>query len=433
MSAPYDNRGSSRRRNGAWSHWVPLAVTVTVATVGVAAWIWSQRSNNEEEEEETITQHLDYENADYGDNAPYGASGDGASSRPTPSFRSDLREDEVGYGAAQADAAGPSWGSRMSGALRRTPSPQNILDRAGKTVAAGVAAAGTAVGSALAAIREEDKAAFADHETWSEEADAKNEKPGDSRPRGSGSKKRKTVAIVISADTQLDNPDEDGYHEHAVWSPRRFFPPCTSDADLRTQSILSLIPKQNDLSKIKLFILIYAPGLKDTVTETSSTRPPASLSSSFSMVGNETQTPGSESKSPLLTSSNNSCFNVVYSQAVSLVEKEINILPFTTPAGYVHILHHLKPHVVYLQESLAGESGINVQKLQTWLRYDIILVVGAEGGHGGLVDSESEAETAEKDRKWWQRDDRVGRGRGVIVVDGIRVSDDWSRRVQGNE
>ncbi|KUI67819.1 hypothetical protein VM1G_03472 [Cytospora mali] len=415
MSAPYDNRGSSRRRNGAWSHWVPLAVTVTVATVGIAAWIWSQRSNSEEEEEEeTITQHLDYENADYGDNAPYGALGDGASSRPTPSFRSDLREDEVGYGTTQADAAGPSWGSRMSGALRRTPSPQNILDRAGKTVAAGVAAAGTAVGSALAAIREEDKAAFADHETWSEEADAKTEKPGDSRPRGSGSKKRKTVAIVISADTQLDNPDEDGYHEHA--------------------SILSLIPKQNDLSKIKLFILIYAPGLKDTVTETSSTRPPASVSSSFSMVGNEqAQTPGSESKSPLLTSSNNSCFSVIYSQAVSLIEKEINILPFTTPAGYVHILHHLKPHVVYLQESLAGENGINVQKLQTWLRYDIILVVGAEGGHGGLVDSESEAETTEKDRKWWQRDDRVGRGRGVIVVDGIRVSDDWSRRVQGNE
>ena len=61
----------------------------------------------------------------------------------------------------------------MSGALRRTPSPQQFFDSAGKTVAAGMAAAGAAVGSALAAIREEDKGAYADHETWSEEADAK--------------------------------------------------------------------------------------------------------------------------------------------------------------------------------------------------------------------------------------------------------------------
>lgn len=135
-----------------------------------------------------------------------------------------------------------------------------------------------------------------------------------------------------------------------------------------------------------------------------------------------------------LSSSSNSCFNAVYSQALGLVEKEVNILPFTTGAGYVYILHHLKPKVVYLQQSLAGESGQHVDRLQTWLRYDIILVVGAEGGHGGLADSESEAETSEKEgKKWWQKDERVGRGRGVIVVDGKRVSDDWSRRVQGNE
>lgn len=135
-----------------------------------------------------------------------------------------------------------------------------------------------------------------------------------------------------------------------------------------------------------------------------------------------------------LTASGNTGFNKVYSQAVDLVEKEVNVLPFTTPSGYVHILHHLKPEVVYLQESLAGDDGSHVQKLQTWLRYDVILVVGAESGHGGLADSESEAERVRDDgSRWWQRDDRVGRGRGVVVVDGMRVSDDWSRRVQGNE
>lgn len=79
----------------------------------------------------------------------------------------------------------------------------------------------------------------------------------------------------------------------------RCFPPHVSGADLSLQSILSHIPKQNDHDKIKLFILIYAPGLKDSVTETATTRPPASLSSSFSMVGHEQAlTPGDEGKSP---------------------------------------------------------------------------------------------------------------------------------------
>lgn len=195
---------------------MPLAVTVTVATVGVAAWIWSQRTGDEEDEEEE-SRHLDYENAEYSDRPPYGASRDATGARGPPSFRTDPRADEVGYGTTEggADATAPSWGARMSGALRRTPSPQHILDRAGKTVAAGVAAAGTAVGSALAAIREDDKAAFADHETWSEEADAKKEKSP-----ASNNKRRKTVAIIVSADTHLDDLDEEGYHEHAVGLPR---------------------------------------------------------------------------------------------------------------------------------------------------------------------------------------------------------------------
>ncbi|EON96254.1 putative peroxin 22-like protein [Phaeoacremonium minimum UCRPA7] len=282
MSSPYDQRGSSRRRHGVWSHWVPLVVTVTVATVGVAAWIWSQRNNEEEEDAAAIPQDLDYENADYGDNPPYGASGD---SRRAPSYADgDLRPGEEGYGTTQggpqmADATGSTWGSRMSGALRRTPSPQQFLDKAGKTVAAGVAAAGTAVGSALAAIREEDKTAFADHETWSEEAEAKKERPSESQSREPG-KRRRTVAIVVSADSALEDIDEDGYHEHA--------------------SILSHIPKHNDFTKIKLFILIYSPGLKEAAGDTTGNLPPPSLSSSFSNIGHDqAQTPGDENKSPL--------------------------------------------------------------------------------------------------------------------------------------
>lgn len=208
---------------------------------------------------------------------------------------------------------------------------------------------------------------------------------------------------------------------------------------------------------------MYAPGLKDAGLEASAagTLPPASLSSSFSNIGHDqAQTPGSETKSPVsvlpgvpgaqllynvVLRNNNSLgsaagqgFNAVYSQALSLVEKETMVMPFTTPNGYVHILRHLQPQVVYLQESLAGEEGALVNQLQTWLRYDVILVVGANDGHGGLADSESEAEQPEKEKEedqdiWWQREERVGRGRGVVVVDSSRLGDDWERRVQGKE
>jgi hypothetical protein len=192
-------------------------LTVTVATVGLAAWVWSQRNNeNEHDEDEPLAQDLDYENADYGDNPAYGASGDAP--RPPTFTGSDLRPGEPGYGGtapSQADS-GSGWGARMTGALRRTPSPQQFIEGASKTVVAGVAAAGAAVGTALAAIREEDKTAYADHETWSEEADAKEKRPANTSQSRDPSKRRKTVAIIVSADTNLDDLDEDGFHEHAV-------------------------------------------------------------------------------------------------------------------------------------------------------------------------------------------------------------------------
>lgn len=73
------------------------------------------------------------------------------------------------------------------------------------------------------------------------------------------------------------------------------------------QSILSHIPRNTDFSKIKLFILIHSPGLKDSTIETpASNLPPASLSSSFSNIShNQAQTPGDETKSPLYVISPN--------------------------------------------------------------------------------------------------------------------------------
>uniref|UniRef100_L2FHH1 Peroxin 22-like protein n=1 Tax=Colletotrichum fructicola (strain Nara gc5) TaxID=1213859 RepID=L2FHH1_COLFN len=375
------------RRRGVWSHWVPLAVTVTVATVGLAAWVWSQRKDEDENPETDHVRDLDYDAADFGGNTAYDSS---RGPKPPSSNVGAETYGTTGDASRDADVSAETWGARMSGALRRTPSPQQFFESAGKT---------------------EDKNAYADHETWSEEADARKERS--SAPREPG-KRRRTVAIVVSADSHGDDFDDDGFHEHA--------------------SILSHIPRYTDFSSIKLFVLIYAPGLKETAGEPSSTRPPPSLSSSFSNISHhQAQTPGDEpAKSPLMNASATSpAFNAVYSQALALVEKETMVLPFTTANGHTHILRHLQPEIVYLQESLAGENGQMVSSLQTWLRHDIVLVVGADNGHGGLADSESEAEKPEE--KWWQRPDRVGRGRGVVVVDGMRVHDDWARRVQGRE
>ncbi|KAL2135788.1 hypothetical protein VTI74DRAFT_6854 [Chaetomium olivicolor] len=409
MSPPYE----SSRRRGVWNHWVPLAVTVTVATVGVAAWIWSQRKDDDQEEAEQPGgyQDLDYDNADYGDNPPYGASRGGAN--PPGLDDTPPRSGDAGYGTTQ-----PGGESSSSGwaALRRTPSPQQFFDSAKRTVAAGMTAAGAAVGSALAAIREEDRTAYADHETWSEEADAKKDRaaaaPSQSRE---ASKRRKKVAIVVSADNHFGDADADGFHEHA--------------------SILSHIPRQVDFSRIKLYVLIYAPSLKDTAVDASSNLPPPSLSSSFSNIDHAQAQTSEEAKSPLAgASSTDPAYNAIYSQAQALVEKESMILTFTSPNGHSHILRHIQPEIIYLQESLSGDNGSVVTNLQTWLRHDLVLVVGAEGGDGGLADSESEAEKPGKDKElWWHREDRVGRGRGVVVVDGTRVQDDWARRVQGKE
>ncbi len=61
--------------------------------------------------------------------------------------------------------------------------------------------------------------------------------------------------------------------------------------------MLSHIPRQNDFSKIKFYILIYAPGLKDPSLDAANNLPPASLSSSFSNIGHDqVQSPKDEGK-----------------------------------------------------------------------------------------------------------------------------------------
>ncbi|KAK0125700.1 hypothetical protein ONS95_000296 [Cadophora gregata] len=431
MSYSYDRSGrrsQSSSQRGAFTYWLPLAFTVTVATIGLAAWVWSERNDDDDEYPRPPGPPGDNDSV-Y--NRP-GYRADGSIISGPPSY-ADVRPGEVAYGTAPGPRPeeNQSYMARMSGALKRTPSPQQVFDSASRSVVGGIGAVGAVVGSALGSIREEDKNAYRDHNAWSEEAEARGipaQAPIDMRssenipgvapsqrvPVSNG--KRKTVAIVVSADSHSDDFDDDdnSFHEHA--------------------SILSHLPRNTDFSKIRLFVLIYAPGLKEHPLDAGAARPPGSLSSSFSNIGHEqVHTPGEESEKQLSSSSVSPAFNAVYSQALALVEKETMVLPFTSASGHVHILRHLGPEIVYLQESLAGNNGEVITHLQTWLRRDVVLVVGADGGHGGLADSESEAEHVEKKEHWWEREDRVGRGRGVVVVEGLRVGDDWARRVENRE
>ena len=226
--------GASSRRT-TFGYWVPLVFTVTVATFGVAAWIWKERRDNEEYDR------------DRKDNRPppgYGDVGPGQTAyAPGPEYQ----PPPVGPPSGPGGPAGPMGQpgppgpppqsyepsrqeeqgvmSRMTEVLRRTPSPQHILDEAGRRVTAGVAAAGAVVGSALSSIREEDKGDYEDHSRWSEEADSRPQDPqgmgGPSSaipPQSQRLDKRRTVAILVSAEAQHGHGgDEATYHpEHAV-------------------------------------------------------------------------------------------------------------------------------------------------------------------------------------------------------------------------
>lgn len=125
-------------------------------------------------------------------------------------------------------------------------------------------------------------------------------------------------------------------------------------------------------------------------------------------------------------------FKTLYTQAQSLVEKESMIMPFSTATGYVHLVRHLSPDVVYVQESLTGDEGDPVHHIAGWVR-QVVVVVGDEGGRGGLIDSDDESALAEKGEKWWQKEGTTGIGKRIDVVDVLRTGDDWRRRVSGHD
>src|SRR5689334_22507653 len=86
-------------------------------------------------------------------------------------------------------------------------------------------------------------------------------------------------------------------------------------------------------------------------------------------------------------STSQSLHRTLLSQAHALTAPEC-ILPFSTPTGYIPMLRHLAPSLVYIPDNLTS-NGDRVHELQRWLS-QIVIVVGSEGDVSGLVDTDDE-------------------------------------------
>ncbi|KAI5358817.1 hypothetical protein Slin14017_G111000 [Septoria linicola] len=453
--------GSHNRNHSVLGYWVPLVTIGTIAVGGLAAWIWSERSEHDDDYPHDKPQRPP------GPGGPYPTQG--SQPYPGPPQSAGPNAGAAGYMPLQdptqppqpigADVTGTSYGGGSASAyydassttsrnvterndatflgrvMRRTPSPQQFFDNASKQVMGGVAAAGKALGSIMEVDsrdhseerrRLDEREGFSDHERWSEEAedrqriktterDVETSKRGSTKS-GKGRAKR-TVAIVVSADVE----------DHEI-----------SDVSLfHTEhgSILSHLPEKFDPELSDLFVLIYAPSLKALP----STGASSVLGSSYSNISTPAQTPGSElqSISPRIEATNPT-FDNLQQQAQSLVDHPTKIMPFSTPAGYVSILRHLAPQIVYISDTLSGRDGETVAQLKGWVGHTV-LVVGDEG-HGGLADTETETETEDErkrqrksEKRWWEYSSIVGLGKEIDVVDAMRVGDDWAKRVNGRE
>lgn len=226
MSFPQDRRRrggagtgfSSSGQRTALGYYVPLALTVGVAAVSIAAWIWSERHEDDDDDEHPP------------DGGNYYPPPDASSAGyPPPAYgASDFARGPDGEVLPGDTPYDPSFMGRMQGALRRTPSPQQLFDGASRRVVAGVTAAGQFVGGALTSIREENRGDFEDHSRWSEEAQSRAHERSqqDSMPTMSGAlpsrgpgqqafdKKKKTVVIVVSS--LIPSDSDELISEHAV-------------------------------------------------------------------------------------------------------------------------------------------------------------------------------------------------------------------------
>jgi hypothetical protein len=474
-----------------FGYWVPLVLTVTAATVGIAAWIWSERG--EDDEDSSVEEHNpggipppDYATMSGGVGAgippgpgPQGMVGPERGPQmtggpPQPAWQREPRTGPDGFAgsremdSARSTAIGQEQDTglvaRVSSALGmgRSGSPAQSYDWASKKVVAGVAAAGAMVGGAISTLSGGASGSYEDHDRWSEEADKKEEdreikvgikRQGTADEFFSGSvglprsaslnlRKRKNVAVVVSS--VADSIADFDLGDHAV----SLIQGIEKDGKLtEKQSILAHLPEHINPDTTRVFVLIYAPDLKThPLSPIATRRPSQSMASSFSNISQgdahtPAQTPGEfpdddgilANAEPNPIDESSSLYKTLHNQAQALVEKDSMILPFTSRIGHKHILKSLAPELVYVQESLCGSEGEIIADLSGWVRQTVV-VIGDEGGQGGLIDTDDEgSKLGAKAEVWWQTEERTGLGKRVAVTESLKIGEDWERRVNERE
>jgi hypothetical protein len=204
--------------------------------------------------------------------------------------------------------------------------------------------------------------------------------------------------------------------------------------------LLSHIPINS--SSTNVIVLIYAPRHQPHASkQAGSTIPASSLASSYSAINTPAPTtPGDELSAmdpmpvtPALSAvsgAGSSYYDMIYRQASRLVSDPVSIMPFGTLTGFTHMLKHLSPDVVYVADSLSGPKGKNAEDVRGWVG-QVVVVIGGDGA--GLVDDTEDEMGADKSKNWWETSQYVGLGKGIEVVEAVRVGDDWERRVGGKE
>jgi hypothetical protein len=157
-----DRYDTARRRQvrpgrSALGYWLPLVVTVTIATAGLAAWIWSERQHDNDDDDND--QDDDAEDDTYDHPLDY------------PEDIPNTREQAL-------DSGDEGSLSRVTG---RDPSPQ--------------------------------PPAFSDNEHWNEEAETRRSQRHNLSNQATNKSKR-TVVVVLNGQEQDDAPLH--YAEHAV-------------------------------------------------------------------------------------------------------------------------------------------------------------------------------------------------------------------------
>jgi hypothetical protein len=177
-------RRQARPGRSALGYWLPLLITVTIATAGLAAWIWSERQHDNDDDDNNDRQDDTYDHPE-----------------------------EIPQAREQApDSADQGFLSRVTG---RTPSPQQLSDSASQRIPSAVGLSGS---SAAGKQEAGGDPAFSDNEHWNEEAETKRcQRP----PNHAPNKPKRTVVVVLNGQGQEDGLIHNSEHAVSFLEPDR--------------------------------------------------------------------------------------------------------------------------------------------------------------------------------------------------------------------